>query len=66
MFLCRSRALHHAAIAATEAGWAEVLNILEGFEGDKDASAHRNVRRLERPPAPGAKLVFPVHPASAR
>jgi rhodanese-related sulfurtransferase len=44
MFLCRSGVRsHHAAIAATEAGWAEAYNILEGFEGDKDASGHRNI-----------------------
>lgn len=44
MFLCRSGVRsHHAAIAATEAGWAEAYNILEGFEGDKDAGGHRNV-----------------------
>ena len=43
MFLCRSGARsHHAAIAATEAGWTEAYNILEGFEGDKDAQGHRN------------------------
>jgi len=44
MFLCRSGVRsHHAAIAATEAGWSEAYNILEGFEGDKDAAGHRNV-----------------------
>ena len=44
MFLCRSGVRsHHAAIAATEAGWAEAYNILEGFEGDKDAAGRRNV-----------------------
>ena len=43
MFLCRSGVRsHHAAIAATEAGWKEAYNILEGFEGDKDAAGHRN------------------------
>ena len=43
MFLCRSGARsHHAAIAATQAGWQEAYNILEGFEGDKDAAGHRN------------------------
>jgi rhodanese-related sulfurtransferase len=43
MFLCRSGVRsHHAAIAATEAGWTEAYNILEGFEGDKDAAGHRN------------------------
>jgi rhodanese-related sulfurtransferase len=33
---------HHAAAAATQAGWRECYNILEGFEGDKDAEHHRN------------------------
>src|SRR5512135_2535251 len=43
MFLCRSGVRsHYAAIAATQAGWAEAYNILEGFEGDKDANHHRN------------------------
>ena len=43
MFLCRSGARsHHAAIAATEAGWTDAYNVLEGFEGDKDADQHRN------------------------
>jgi rhodanese-related sulfurtransferase len=43
MFLCRSGARSHAAAdAATRAGWREAYNILEGFEGDKDASQHRN------------------------
>ena len=43
MFLCRSGVRsHHAAIAATAAGWAEAYNVLEGFEGDKDAAGHRN------------------------
>jgi len=42
MFLCRSGVRsHHAAIAATEAGWTEAYNILEGFEGDKDAEHRR-------------------------
>ena len=43
MFLCRSGVRsHHAATAATEAGWTEAYNVLEGFEGDKDAAGHRN------------------------
>ncbi len=42
MFLCRSGVRSHsAAIAATQAGWEEAYNILEGFEGDKDADGHR-------------------------
>jgi rhodanese-related sulfurtransferase len=43
MFLCRSGARSHAAAeAATRAGWKEAYNILEGFEGDKDADQHRS------------------------
>jgi rhodanese-related sulfurtransferase len=43
MFLCRSGARsHHAAMAATQAGYPNSYNILEGFEGDKDANDHRN------------------------
>ncbi len=43
MFLCRSGVRSHsAAIAATQAGWSEAYNVLEGFEGDKDGTGHRN------------------------
>ena len=43
MFLCRSGARSHsAAAAATGAGYPNSFNILEGFEGDKDAQGHRN------------------------
>jgi len=43
MFLCRSGARSHsAAIAATEAGYPNCYNVLEGFEGDKDAQGHRS------------------------
>jgi len=43
MFLCRSGARSHsAAEAATRAGWRETYNVLEGFEGAKDAAQHRN------------------------
>ena len=43
MFLCRSgvRSIG-AATAASAAGYTNCYNILEGFEGDKDASGHRN------------------------
>jgi rhodanese-related sulfurtransferase len=42
MFLCRSGARSHAAAeAACRAGWRECYNVLEGFEGDKDARQHR-------------------------
>lgn len=43
MFLCRSgQRSHDAATAAAAAGWRECYNVLEGFEGDKDAQQHRN------------------------
>ena len=43
MFLCRSGGRsHNAAAAATKADYAEVYNVLEGFEGDKDSEGHRN------------------------
>ena len=43
MFLCRSgvRSIG-AAAAATEAGYNSCYNVLEGFEGDKDANGQRN------------------------
>ena len=42
LLLCRSAVRsHNAAIAATAAGFTRVYNILEGFEGDKDAHGHR-------------------------
>ena len=44
MFICRSGARsHNAAMAATQAGYSDCYNVLEGFEGDMDASEHRNV-----------------------
>ena len=44
MFICRSGARsHNAAMVATQAGYTACYNVLEGFEGDKDASDHRNV-----------------------
>lgn len=42
LFICRSGARsHNAAIAASEAGFPDCYNVLEGFEGDKDANGHR-------------------------
>jgi rhodanese-related sulfurtransferase len=42
MFLCRSGARSHAAAeAAAREGWQQAYNVLEGFEGDKDAEGHR-------------------------
>jgi rhodanese-related sulfurtransferase len=42
MFLCRSGVRSHdAAAAAAKAGWRDSYNVLEGFEGAKDAEQHR-------------------------
>jgi rhodanese-related sulfurtransferase len=43
MFMCRSGGRSHAAAAAAaQAGFPDSYNVLEGFEGDKDAEQHRN------------------------
>ena len=43
MFVCRSGARsHNAASLASNSGYNESYNVLEGFEGDKDGSGHRN------------------------
>ena len=42
MFICRSgMRSHHAACLASQAGYNGSDNVLEGFEGDKDASGQR-------------------------
>ena len=42
LFLCRSAVRsHHAAKLATESGYRHCFNVLEGFEGDRDAAGHR-------------------------
>jgi rhodanese-related sulfurtransferase len=42
LFLCRSGVRsRHASRTATEQGYANCFDILEGFEGDKDADGHR-------------------------
>ncbi|MBB5606701.1 MULTISPECIES: rhodanese-like domain-containing protein [unclassified Janthinobacterium] len=42
LFLCRSGVRsRHAAKLATENGYPHCYDILEGFEGDKDADGHR-------------------------
>lgn len=42
LFICRSGARSdEAARLAAEAGYSQVYNVLEGFEGDRDASQHR-------------------------
>jgi rhodanese-related sulfurtransferase len=43
LFICRSGARSHgAATLAARAGYASTFNVLEGFEGDKDALGHRS------------------------
>ena len=43
LFICRSGGRSHtAAMLATQAGYSASYNVLEGFEGDKDAQGHRN------------------------
>lgn len=43
IFLCRSGVRsHHASALATTAGYSACYNVLEGFEGDRDAQGHRN------------------------
>ena len=42
MFLCRSGARsHNAATEATQSGYPNSYNVLEGFEGEKDPHGHR-------------------------
>ncbi len=42
LFICRSGNRSNAAAkAATEAGFPDCYNVLEGFEGDKDAGSQR-------------------------
>jgi rhodanese-related sulfurtransferase len=42
LFLCRSGVRsRHAAKLATENGFTQCFDILEGFEGDKDVQGHR-------------------------
>ncbi len=42
MFLCRSGGRsHNAAALAAQLGYSQAYNILEGFEGDKDAAGRR-------------------------
>ena len=43
LFICRSGGRsHNAAMLATQAGYSASYNVLEGFEGDRDAQGHRN------------------------
>jgi rhodanese-related sulfurtransferase len=42
LFLCRSGGRsHHAAMVAQRLGYPLAFNVLEGFEGGKDADGHR-------------------------
>ncbi|MDH5481071.1 MAG: rhodanese-like domain-containing protein [Nitrosomonas sp.] len=42
LFICRSGARSgHAATIATQSGFTDCFNILEGFEGEKDEAGHR-------------------------
>ncbi len=43
LFICRSGARSNAAATlATQSGYADCYNVLEGFEGDKNSDGHRN------------------------
>ena len=43
MFICRSGGRsHETAMIAAQAGYSGAYNVLEGFEGDRDAGGHRN------------------------
>jgi rhodanese-related sulfurtransferase len=43
MFICRSGARsHNAAAAASESGFPDCYNVLEGFQGDKDVNGRRD------------------------
>jgi rhodanese-related sulfurtransferase len=43
LFICRSGGRsHNAAMVAMQSGYADCYNVLEGFEGDKNADGQRN------------------------
>ena len=45
LFICRSGGRsHNAAMMASQAGYTECYNVLEGFEGDKDPAGHRGTK----------------------
>jgi rhodanese-related sulfurtransferase len=45
LFICRSGGRsHNAALLATQAGYQQCYNVLEGFEGDKDEHGHRGTK----------------------
>lgn len=45
MFICRSGTRSsHAASVASQSGFTDCYNVLEGFEGDKDEAGHRGTQ----------------------
>lgn len=43
LFICRSGGRsHNAAMVAMQSGYTDCYNVLEGFEGDRDAQGHRS------------------------
>lgn len=43
LFICRSGGRsHNAAMVAMQSGYADCYNVMEGFEGDRDAQGHRS------------------------
>jgi len=43
LFICRGGGRsHYAAVIATQRGYVDCYNVLEGFEGSHDADGHRN------------------------
>ncbi len=45
MFICRSGGRSHfAATLATQSGFSDCYNVLEGFEGDADGDKHRGTK----------------------
>jgi rhodanese-related sulfurtransferase len=45
LFICRSGGRsHNAALLATQAGYQQCYNVLEGFEGDKNEHGHRGTK----------------------
>jgi rhodanese-related sulfurtransferase len=55
IFLCRSGVRsHHAAAAATKAGYSDCYNVLEGFEGGMNDDKHRNTHGWRVADCPGS------------
>lgn len=57
LFICRSGGRSHkAAEAATQAGYGECYNVLEGFEGDRDKiTQQRNINGWKKAGLPWAQ-----------